>query len=187
MASSAFSAPYRTSNGSTPYRPSGSASQLPLSSAYESGQRGLYGTLQGELGAINARRGQLPYEQNLQLGRYNQDQQRGVGRINQDAGWQYGRTNENMSERGIFNSGLRDQQLGRDSALFQRQRQDLDTSIGRGREDLGMNYSRELSDLGQRESAAYGGYNRGLMDLMLQVAQSQGQDASLPFYARGVA
>lgn len=156
-------APWRSGSTQGPYRSSGGS--FPLSSQFEAGRRGLYDELSGSLADINAQRQQLPYRQNVYL-----------NRLNQDAGQQVQRTNEGFSERGIFNSGLRQQQLGRDSLGFDRQRQ-----------DLGFGFADTLTGLARQESGAHRAYNSGLMDLMLQSAAAMGQDMSMPFYARGVA
>jgi len=134
---------------------------------------------------------------NTQGNRFTEDAARGGLRINQAAAQRYGRTNENFSERGIFNSGLRQQQLGRDALGFQNQREDLARGIGRGREDLttqitqgrqdqGVDYASQLGGLNQQLSQAGADKQKGLYDLLLESAAQLNSDGNLPYYAKGV-
>lgn len=134
---------------------------FPLSSQFTAGQRGLYSDYQNAVAGANAKLQQLPYFANV-----------GLGRINQDNAEARGHANEDFANRGIYNSGLRLQQLGR-----------IDNQFNRERQDQGFDYARQVAALQGDISGAGAAYNRGLMDLYLQSANTLANDPSLPFYA----
>lgn len=163
-----YSKPPTSVWGSAP-RPSGWSSQgtttsanysttpaptrLPLSSAFEAGRRGIDDDYEGTRAQVHNQMGQIDPNVALQFSRFGTYQ----GRDDASA-------NEDFSNRGIFNSGFRQQKLGQ-----------IDYDYDTQRTDVALDAARERAALTQQLDDAARARASQLQELLLQTAQNQGQ------------
>lgn len=138
---------------------------MPLDPYLEQGRRGLEDMLQASLAQINASRGMIDPQLQLQLARL--------------------RTNE-----GIDNRGLNEAMVGRgiyNSGVTTVNRNELTTQYDRQRQDMGAAAAAQYGQLSNAEAQARLQYQQGLQELLLQVAAMQAQNPSLglPYGAGG--
>ena len=131
---------------------------LPLSGAYEAGARALNDELTQALAAYAGLRPQIQSQGRL-----------GMERIQTDLGRDLDDLRDRLIGRGIYNSGIRTQDEAELGNLYERQQQDLAFGV-----------QAQLGDLANQEAQSRLGYQSGLTDLMLQVAQ---QEAALGPYS----
>jgi hypothetical protein len=140
---------------------------LPLDPTFEAQRRLLEDSLQAQLAQIMARRQQLQPEADVQLARLATEQAR-----------QSDLLDESLVGRGIYRSGIRGQEQGRLGNLFDRSRQDISFSLAQA-----------LQALADQEAQARLGYNQGLMEMLLQLANRSAANpfSPLPAFAGGQA
>ena len=147
--------PYQRQNVNIP-GPPGPAG-LPLSSAFEAGRRGLEDAYAGSLGSINAQRGQVQPMLDLNL-----------ARLGTNEGESLYQTSADLGGRGIYGPGVGEQVMG-----------DVRSGYDRQRQDMALETARVLNELSQAESETGLGYNQGLTELYLQLAEQNASDPSL--------
>lgn len=131
---------------------------LPLSPEFEAQRRALEDQLAQELTAIGVARDQIPAYIRLITERLSTEQAEGERQ-----------TNEGAEARGIYDSTIRTTDLGR-----------VRTGFDRSRQDLASDTARQYSDLAARQSGALTGYQGGIAELLLALAQQQAQDPNAP-------
>ena len=120
---------------------------LPLSGAYEQGQRGLQDALSGRLMGIAAQRDQIGPALGLFQQRMGTDQTKDQNSLN-----------TSLADRGVFDSGIRET----DTA-------ELVRGYDRARQDALTGAAREYADLDTQAGEALNEFNRELQDLLLQL------------------
>jgi len=167
----AVATPYASAGSGVDAQAQSLASQLaqqsgvPLTGAYEAGQRTLEDALASQLASLGVAQDQIPAMVELYKQRYATNQAQDVRSAN-----------ESLAGRGVFDSGLTGQTYGLIGTDYDRQRQDLATSA-----------ASEYSSLASQQAEAWQDYQQGLMDLLLQIAASQAESGSmtLPAAASG--
>lgn len=124
---------------------------LPLSGDYEAGARGLNDELTQTLVALAGLKPQIQSQGQL-----------GMERLSTDFGRDLDDLRERLIGRGIFHSGIRQQDEFELGNLYDRQKQDLAFQV-----------ESQLGDLANQEARARLGYNQGLQELALQTANQQ--------------
>lgn len=131
---------------------------LPLSPEFEQGRRMLEDELAAALAQIQVGRDEIPAIVNMIEARLKNDEVDDVRR-----------TNEAANARGLYNSGIRTTDVGR-----------VNQAYGRQRQDVGTEMARTLRDLAGQESTARGGYDRGLLELLLEEGRRTAADPNAP-------
>lgn len=121
---------------------------LPLDPAFEAGRRALDDQLSATLAGLGASRQEIQATLALVMARLEQDRAEALSQ-----------TNEAANARGIYNSGIRFEDLGDVYSDFQRQQQDLAADAGRQARELAM-----------AESGARADYGRGISELLADLA-----------------
>lgn len=136
---------------------------LPMSPEFEAAHRALDDALAQQLMAIGVQRDQIP----AMLAQMN-------ARMNTDQGFDLKATDEADNARGLYNSGIRQQDRGEVNLGYDRQRQDVAQSTGQ-----------QYSQLASQESQAQSDYQKQLSDLMIQLAKQQASNPNLATPNRG--
>lgn len=131
---------------------------LPLDPFFEAGRRSLEDEMTGRLASIAGLRGQLGPERDLALARIGTNE--GIDRRQLDEG---------LAGRGVFESGIRTRDQGM-----------LGTQYLRTRQDLANDFGQRTAGLANQEADVRGGYQRGLMELLMDLANRQAQSPYAP-------
>jgi hypothetical protein len=131
---------------------------LPLDPQFEAGRRILEDELAARLGGLGPLRAALQAQGQLQEARLGTNE--GIDRSHMMTG---------LAERGALGGGVQRQDEAHLATDYMRQRQDLANMIAGG-----------LADYANQEADARGGYQRGLMELLLSSANNSAQSPYTP-------
>jgi hypothetical protein len=129
---------------------------MPLDPRFEAIRRALEANLQAELAGVNPAREALGAEKNVALARMATDEERAKRAAM-----------ENLAARGLATSPIAGVPLG-----------ELATEAARNRQDLAAAIAEALGGISQAEAGAYGDYQAGLAEALLQ----SGQESALSQY-----